>query len=119
MPWLRLLMVSIVVEPIWNGLLVLAGYRLGDSVAHMERGMRIGAIAGSVIVFFVLLVFYRRMFGRLVSDRQDGAAGGGLGDERTCVRGAAHRARGEPRVCGRRQARDDGYSQPAAAKMAV
>ena len=64
-PWMRLLMVSIVVEPIWNGLLVLAGYRLGDSVAHMERGMRIGAIAGSVIVFFVLLVFYRRMFGRL------------------------------------------------------
>jgi membrane protein DedA with SNARE-associated domain len=64
-PWLRLLAVSIVVEPIWNGLLVLAGYRLGDSVAHMERGMRIGAIAGSVIVFFVLLVFYRRMFARL------------------------------------------------------
>lgn len=64
-PWIKLLAVSIVVEPIWNGLLVLAGYRLGDSVAHMERGMRIGAIAGSVIVFVVLLVFYRRMFARL------------------------------------------------------
>jgi membrane protein DedA with SNARE-associated domain len=64
-PWLKLLAVSVVVEPLWNGLLVLAGYRLGDSVAHMERGMRIGAIAGSVIVFFILLVFYRRMFARL------------------------------------------------------
>jgi membrane protein DedA with SNARE-associated domain len=64
-PWLRLLAVSVVVEPLWNGLLVVAGYRLGDSVAHMERGMRIGAIAGSVIVFVILLVFYRRMFARL------------------------------------------------------
>jgi membrane protein DedA with SNARE-associated domain len=64
-PWLRLLAVSVLVEPLWNGLLVLAGYRLGDSVAHMERGMRIGAIAGSVVIFVVLLVFYRRMFSRL------------------------------------------------------
>jgi membrane protein DedA with SNARE-associated domain len=64
-PWLRLLAVSLLVEPFWNGLLVLAGYRLGDSVAHMERGMRIAAIAGSVIVFFILLFFYRRMFSRL------------------------------------------------------
>jgi membrane protein DedA with SNARE-associated domain len=64
-PWLRLLAVSVLVEPLWNGLLVLAGYRLGDSVAHMERGMRIGAIVGSVVIFVVLLVFYRRMFSRL------------------------------------------------------
>jgi membrane protein DedA with SNARE-associated domain len=64
-PWLRLLAVSVLVEPIWNGLLVLAGYRLGDSVAHMERGMRIAAIVGSVVIFVVLLVLYRRMFSRL------------------------------------------------------
>lgn len=64
-PWLRLFAVSIVVEPLWNGLLVLAGYRLGDSVAHMDRGLRIAAIVGSVIVFLVLLLLYRRMFGRL------------------------------------------------------
>ena len=64
-PWLRLFMVSIIVEPLWNGLLVLAGYRLGDSVAHMERGLRFAAIAGSVLVFLVLLLFYRRMFARL------------------------------------------------------
>jgi membrane protein DedA with SNARE-associated domain len=64
-PWLRLLAVSVLVEPIWNGLLVLAGYRLGDSVAHMERGMRIVAIVGSVVIFVVLLVLYRRMFSRL------------------------------------------------------
>jgi membrane protein DedA with SNARE-associated domain len=64
-PWLRLFAVSVVVEPLWNGLLVLAGYRLGDSVAHMERGLRIVAIVGSVLVFLVLLLLYRRMFARL------------------------------------------------------
>jgi membrane protein DedA with SNARE-associated domain len=64
-PWLRLLAVSLVVEPIWNGLLVLAGFRLGDSVAHMERGMRFAAIGGSVLIFVILLYFYRRMFSRL------------------------------------------------------
>jgi membrane protein DedA with SNARE-associated domain len=64
-PWLRLLAVSLLVEPIWNGLLVLAGYRLGDSVAHMERGMRFAAIGGSVLIFVILLYFYRRMFSRL------------------------------------------------------
>lgn len=64
-PWLRLLAVSLLVEPIWNGLLVLAGYRLGDSVAHMERGMRIVAIGGSILIFIILLYFYRRMFSRL------------------------------------------------------
>ncbi len=64
-PWLRLFAVSIVVEPLWNGLLVLAGYRLGDSVAHMERGLRIAAIVGSVVIFLVLLLLYRRMFARL------------------------------------------------------
>lgn len=64
-PWLRLFAVSVVVEPLWNGLLVLAGYRLGDSVAHMERGLRIAAIVGSVVIFMVLLLLYRRMFSRL------------------------------------------------------
>ena len=64
-PWLRLFVVSIVVEPLWNGMLVLAGYRLGDSVAHMERGLRIAAIVGSVLVFLALLLLYRRMFKRL------------------------------------------------------
>jgi membrane protein DedA with SNARE-associated domain len=64
-PWLRLFAVSVVVEPVWNGLLVLAGYRLGDSVADMERGLRIAAIVGSVVVFLVLLLLYRRMFARL------------------------------------------------------
>ena len=48
-----------------NGLLVLAGYRLGDSVAHMERELRVIAIGGSVLVFVVLLLLYRRMFARL------------------------------------------------------
>lgn len=66
-PWLRLFVISLVVEPLWNGLLVLAGYRLGDSVAQMERGLRVAAVVGSVIVFLVLLLFYRRMFARLFS----------------------------------------------------
>lgn len=64
-PWLRLFVVSLIVEPLWNGLLVLAGYRLGDSVAHMESGLRIAAIVGSVVIFLVLLLLYRRMFARL------------------------------------------------------
>ncbi len=77
-PWLRLLAVSIVVEPIWNGLLVLAGYRLGDSVAHMERGTADRRhrrqrdrllCAAAVVPAHVCAV---------VSGRQDRAAGGGL-----------------------------------------
>jgi membrane protein DedA with SNARE-associated domain len=64
-PWFRLFLISIVIEPLWNGMLVLAGYRLGDSVAHMERGLRIAAIVASVLVFLVLLLLYRRMFARI------------------------------------------------------
>ncbi len=63
--WPRLLVVSLAVEPIWNGMLVLAGYRLGDSVAHLDRGLRIAAIVGAVLGVLVLIYFYRRMFARI------------------------------------------------------
>lgn len=64
-PWYRLAIVSVVVEPLWNALLVLAGLRLGEYVAQMERSLQVIAVVGTVIVLFVLLILYRRMFARL------------------------------------------------------
>jgi membrane protein DedA with SNARE-associated domain len=78
-PWYRLALVSLVVEPVWNALLVLAGLRLGEYVAQMERGLQAVAIVGTVVVLFVLLILYRRMFARLAQrmgvDMSDGANG--------------------------------------------
>lgn len=64
-PWYRLAAVSLVVEPIWNALLVLAGLRLGQYVAQLERGLQALALVGAVVVFAVLLMLYRRMFAQL------------------------------------------------------
>jgi membrane protein DedA with SNARE-associated domain len=64
-PWYQLGLVSLVVEPIWNALLVLAGLRLGEYVADLENGLQVLAVVGTLVVFFVLLMMYRRMFGRL------------------------------------------------------
>jgi len=65
-PWYRLAIVSVVVEPIWNALLVFAGLRLGEYVAQMERGLQVIAVVGTLVLLFVLLILYRRMFARLV-----------------------------------------------------
>jgi len=64
-PWLRLAAVSLIIEPIWNALLVLAGLRLGEYVAQLEHGLQVWAIVGTIIVFFILLTAYRRMFARI------------------------------------------------------
>ncbi len=66
-PWYRLAMVSLVVEPFWNALLLLAGMRLGEYVAELENGLQILAIVGTLVVFFVLMATYRRMFARLTT----------------------------------------------------
>lgn len=65
-PWYRLFVISLVVEPIWNGMLVLVGYRLGDYVSQLERGLRNGAIIGAVVLLIGLMFAYRRVFARLV-----------------------------------------------------
>jgi len=64
--WYRLILVSLLVEPLWTGLLVFAGYRLGDYLAQMERGLRIVALAGSVVVLILFIAIYRRAFKRIV-----------------------------------------------------
>ena len=64
-PWYRLALVSLVVEPVWNTLLVLAGLRLGEYVAQLEQGLQVLAVVGTIVVFFVLLMLYRRGFARL------------------------------------------------------
>lgn len=63
--WYRLVLVSIMIEPIWSGFLVLAGYRLGEHIARMERGLQIFALIGGVVLFLVFLAMYRRMFRRI------------------------------------------------------
>lgn len=78
-PWYRLALVSLVVEPIWNGLLILAGLRLGEYMAQMERGLQVIAVVGTVAILFALFFLYRRMFIRLAQrmgiDMSDGANG--------------------------------------------
>ena len=39
--WWRLFLVSLIVEPLWNGILIFAGYRLGDYIAQLDRGLRV------------------------------------------------------------------------------
>lgn len=81
-PWYRLALVSLIVEPIWNALLVLAGLRLGEYVAQMERGLQVIAIVGTVALLFALLILYRRIFARLAQrmgvDMDEGANGSQL-----------------------------------------
>ena len=62
--WYRLFLVSLIVEPLWNGILIFAGYRLGDYIAHLDRGLRIVALVGSGVMIWLLIVIYRRLFRR-------------------------------------------------------
>lgn len=63
--WWRLFLVSLIVEPIWNGILIFAGYRLGDYISHLDRGLRILAFLGSVIIVWLFIDIYRRMLHRI------------------------------------------------------
>jgi hypothetical protein len=44
---------------------VLAGLRLGEYVAQLERGLQMWALVGTIVVFFIVLTAYRRMFTRI------------------------------------------------------
>jgi membrane protein DedA with SNARE-associated domain len=68
--WYRLIMVSLVVEPLWNGLLVFAGYRLGEHLSSMERGLRIVALIGTVVVLLIFIAMYRRVFMRIMQTQK-------------------------------------------------
>lgn len=63
--WWRLFLVSLIVEPIWNGILIFAGYRLGDYISHLDRGLRILAFLGSVIIVWLFIDIYRRVLHRI------------------------------------------------------
>jgi membrane protein DedA with SNARE-associated domain len=63
--WWRLFLVSLIVEPIWNGILIFAGYRLGDYIAQLDRGLRIVALIGSAVIIWLLIDIYRRMLRRI------------------------------------------------------
>ncbi|MCB9114590.1 MAG: VTT domain-containing protein [Caldilinea sp.] len=64
-PWYRLVVVSLIVEPIWTGFLVFAGYNLGQYLTQFERGIQIIALIGGIILLLVFIWFYRRMFRRI------------------------------------------------------
>jgi membrane protein DedA with SNARE-associated domain len=64
-PWLHLAAVGLIIEPLWNGLLVFAGLHLGKYVAQLEQGLQVWALVGTVAIFFILLTAYRRMFARI------------------------------------------------------
>lgn len=63
--WYRLVIVSLCVEPLWTGFLVVAGYRLGEHMTRMERGLQIAALVGGIILLLVFIEIYRRMFRRI------------------------------------------------------
>lgn len=64
-PWLHLAAVGLIIEPLWNGLLVFAGLHLGKYLAQLEQGLQVWALVGTLVVFFILLTLYRRMFTRI------------------------------------------------------
>ena len=64
-PWYRLAIVSLVVEPLWTGLLIFAGYHLGQYLTQFERGIQIAALVGGIILLGVFIWLYRRMFQRI------------------------------------------------------
>ena len=68
--WWRLAGVSVLFEPFWTGFLVFAGYRLGEHIKSMERGLQVAALVGGVVLLLVLLWWYRRMFGRINAARK-------------------------------------------------
>lgn len=64
--WLSLAVVSLFVEPVWNGLLVFAGYRLGGYIGQMERGLRYFSLIGAVVMLLIFIAVYRRIFQRVI-----------------------------------------------------
>lgn len=68
--WWRLVLVSLLIEPIWSGFLVFAGYRLGEHITRMERGLQIAALIGGIVILLAFLWFYRRMFRRITQAKK-------------------------------------------------
>jgi len=64
-PWWRLFVISLMFEPVWNGILILAGYRLGDYITDLDRGLRVFAFVGSIVLFIILANIYRNVFKRI------------------------------------------------------
>ena len=63
--WWRLFLVSLIVEPLWNGILIFAGYRLGDYIAQLDRGLRVVALFGSAVIVWLFIDIYRRVLQRI------------------------------------------------------
>jgi membrane protein DedA with SNARE-associated domain len=61
--------VSLLFEPFWSGFLVFAGFRLGEHISRMERGLQVAALVGGVLLLLALLWWYRRMFARIAAAR--------------------------------------------------
>lgn len=64
-PWYRLVLVSLLVEPVWTGLIVWIGYHLGAYLAQLEWWLQVIALAGAAILLLIFISFYRSMFRRI------------------------------------------------------
>lgn len=64
--WLRLTAVNLAFEIVWTAFLLFAGYRLGEHIAQMERGLQIAAVVGGIVFFVGFIAIYRRVFRRIV-----------------------------------------------------
>lgn len=63
--WWRIAGAGILIEPIWTGILVLAGYRLGEHISRMERSLQVAALIGGIVLLLFFLQMYRRMFQKI------------------------------------------------------
>ena len=68
--WRRAMSVLLPAEALWTGSLVLAGYWLGESVARLERGVQVIAIAGGVLFIMWLTRYLKK------SCRPEGSSSG-------------------------------------------
>jgi membrane protein DedA with SNARE-associated domain len=60
--WLRLFVISVIFEPIWNGALIYAGSHLGSYINALDRGLRYFALFATFSLFIVFAALYRRFF---------------------------------------------------------
>ena len=68
--WWRMAGVSVLIEPLWTGFLVFAGYRLGEHVSGLDRDLKVAALIGGVALLLIFLYWYRRIFQRVSTARK-------------------------------------------------
>lgn len=69
--WRRLIPVSLAAETIWTGVLVVAGYYLGDYITQLEQGLQYLALVGVIVFGLFAIWLYRRVTSNFFREEPD------------------------------------------------